>query len=133
MKQTMLAAALLLGVGWMLASCGNDNPSVNENPTPVIVEETTLPIEEETVDTLFRTYDEAEYMDRSKDYEHKIDENDYCVKVLPRMVSDGAVAGAALRIISILRNNPLHPFPTQIIQLLPPFKNIPPYFMVEKM
>ena len=81
MKQTMLAAALLLGVGWMLASCGNDNPSVNENPTPVIVEETTLPIEEETVDTLFRTYDEAEYMDRSKDFEHKIDENDYCVKV----------------------------------------------------
>lgn len=60
MKQTMLAAALLLGLGWVLASCGNDNPSVNENPTPVIVEETTLPIEEETVDTLFRTYDEAE-------------------------------------------------------------------------
>ena len=60
MKQTLLAAVFLLGLCWMLASCGNGYPPVYEPPTPTIVEEAEPPMEEESVDTLFRTYDEAE-------------------------------------------------------------------------
>ena len=60
MKQTMLAAVLLLVFGWTMASCGNGYPPVNESPTLDIVEGTQPPMEEKAIDTLFRTYDEAE-------------------------------------------------------------------------
>ena len=60
MKLTFLVTALLLGLGWMLASCGNGYPPVHEPPTPTIVEEAIPPIEEEAVDTLQKTYDDAE-------------------------------------------------------------------------
>ena len=59
MKQTLLAAALL-GLGWLLTSCGNSNPPVHEPPTPTIVEEPMPQIEEKTVDTPPKTYDNAE-------------------------------------------------------------------------
>lgn len=60
MKQTILAAAFLLGLGWMLASCGNGHPPVHEPPTPTTVEEAIPPREGEAVDAFLRTYDEAE-------------------------------------------------------------------------
>ena len=60
MTKTLLATALLLGLGGMLAACGNGYPPVHEPPTPTIVEEAITPVEEETIDTHPRTYDNAE-------------------------------------------------------------------------
>lgn len=60
MKQIVLTAALLLGLGWLLTSCGNGYPPAHEPPTPAIVEEVEPPIEEDAVDTFPKTYDEAD-------------------------------------------------------------------------
>ncbi len=45
----------------------------------------------------------AEYVDRSKDFPHKIDHDDICYKLLSSMVLSGVATGRHLRIISILR------------------------------
>ena len=60
MRQTVLATAILLGLGWLLASCGNGYPPVHEPPMPTIVEHELPIIEEESVDTPPMTYDDAE-------------------------------------------------------------------------
>ena len=60
MKQTTLAAALLMGLSWTIASCGNGHLPVHEPPTPSIVEEVEPQMEEETADTFLRTYNDAE-------------------------------------------------------------------------
>lgn len=60
MKQLMFAAALLLGLSLTMVSCDSRQQPVSENPKADIVEEAVPQIEEEAVDTIFWTYDDAE-------------------------------------------------------------------------
>lgn len=60
MKHIVFALAFLLGLSLAMASCGHGNPPVSENSKADIVEEDVPQIEEETVDTISWTYDDAE-------------------------------------------------------------------------
>ena len=56
----MFAAALLLGLSLSMVSCNSRQQPVSENPKADIVEEAVPQIEEEAVDTISWTYDDAE-------------------------------------------------------------------------
>lgn len=60
MKHRVFALAFLLGLSLTMASCGHSNQPVSESPKSDIVEEATPQIEEETVDTIFWSYDNVE-------------------------------------------------------------------------
>lgn len=60
MKHIVFALAFLFGLSLAMASCGHGNPPLSENPKVDIVEDTLPQIEEETVDTISWTYDDAE-------------------------------------------------------------------------